>query len=65
MHICSHIHTYALCVRIYACTYMCMHAYLHAVASAILSSYVLFPLQAPVIKTSCTEMIDASDQKNK
>jgi hypothetical protein len=42
---------------------MCMHAYLHAVASAIVSSYVLFPLQAPIIKSSCTELIHVSDQK--
>ena len=58
MQACTHIRTYA-------CAYLCMNAYLHAVASVIVSSYVLFPLQAPFIKSACTELIALRDNKNR
>jgi len=64
MNACTHIRTYGLYMCIYAYIYMCMHAYSHAVASTIVSSYVLFPLQKPFIKSSCIELIHVSDQKN-
>jgi hypothetical protein len=64
MHASTHFRTYVLCMCIYACTYMYMHALLHAVASAIVSSCAVFPLQAPFIKSSCTELRDVSDHKN-
>jgi hypothetical protein len=55
---CMHIRTCALFICIYAYAYMCMKA------SAIVSSYLLFPLQIPLIKSSYTELIDLSDHKN-
>lgn len=42
---------------------MCVHVCLHVVATEIVSSYVLFPLQAPFIKPSCTKLIDVRDHK--
>ena len=64
MHACTHIRTHELCMCLYAYTCMCIHAYLHAVASVFASSYLLFPLQAPFIKSSSTELIIVSDHKN-
>jgi len=71
------LHYYSLCtnastsVRIYVYVYMhipicgCTHTtYLRAVTLAIVSSYVLIPLQAPFSKSSCTELINVSEHKN-
>jgi len=62
---CTHVRTHDLCVCLYAYTCMRMHAYLHAVASAVVSSYLLFPLQAPFITSACTELTNVSGHKNK